>query len=315
MNHNFLQTIKYFINNIKLMININNSKDISHNSDRIDPVISTSDSILSEDYNNYYSNIDTEIEFSIDIVFDLPVLGSDIKKILPVSYEEDIRYLVESVYKRKELYIADNNSYSLLRIVVLLANREGPISKSRFFNAYKLAKDITSHINATIICPDYHFIVHKAIFLDRLCISLDSCISLNLILNKKLDNGVLLNIANIFSFVSSYKNTLLLDNNEYYIILSRNDNCSLEDSLNIGDVISFILDIPRSNSDKNLFSIFFSFIKEIAEYIDAKIVDKNGLMLSFDNISSIEVQVQKILNSLEKNGFKAGSYRARRIFK
>ncbi|WBF65311.1 MAG: hypothetical protein I1N47_02495 [Candidatus Kinetoplastibacterium crithidii] len=315
MNRNFLQIIKYFISNIKLIFNITNSKDIIHIPDRIEPVISGSAFVFSEDYNNYYSNIDNEIEFSIDIIFDLPVFGVDIKKILPVNYEENIRYLVESIDKRKQLDIYDNHSYSLLRILVLLADREGPISKSRFFNSYKLAKDITSHIKATIVCPDYDFIIDKAIYLDKLCMSLDACISLSLIMNKKLDNGVLLGIADIFSFVSHYKDALLLDNNECYIILSRNDNCSLEDSVNIGDVISLTLDIPRSNPNKNLFSIFFSFITEIAEYIDARVVDKNGLILSFDDISSIELQVQKILNSLENNGFKAGSYRARRVFK
>ncbi|AFZ82572.1 hypothetical protein [Candidatus Kinetoplastidibacterium crithidiae] len=315
MNYNFLQSIKDIINNIKLMTNVNNSKDISHISDRIEPVISASASILSEDYNNYYSNIDNEIEFSIDIIFDLPVLGIDIKKILTVNHEEEIRYLVESTDKIKQIDISDNNSYSLLKMLVLLANRAGPISESRFFNSYQLAKDITSHINATIICPDYNFIIDKAICLDRLCMSLDSCISLHLIMNKKLDNGMLLSIANIFGFIYSYKDALLLDNSEYYIILSRSNNYSLQDFVKIGDVISFTLDIPRSNSDKNLFYIFFSFIKEISEYIDAKIVDKNGIELSFDNINAIELQVQKILNSLENNGFKAGSYRARRVFK
>ncbi|AGF47033.1 membrane protein [Candidatus Kinetoplastibacterium desouzaii TCC079E] len=315
MKFEFLYKIRDWINILKSKIGDDNSAVF----DRVDPILVTEDDINSDNINiNDNLFVDSEIEFSIDIFFDPHLCGDNLNKLYELLLNirnTNVRFLLKSLDGTIKSSISNNDSIILLKIVVALASRNGPISYEDWSYAYDISDSISSIFGSEFVCPSYKTVLSKGMQLDKLCSSIDAYFSLNLIMENAFGYNELIDIVSEFDFIRFENESIFLDNEDYCIFLSRDDGLGLNEPLNIHNIVSFTLDVPRSINDERLFLNFFTLVKKISECMGAKIVDDSGMVLSEDYIESIEDQLQSILEILEKNGFKAGSYRAKRIFR
>jgi hypothetical protein len=205
---------------------------------------------------------------------------------------------------------------------LLLADRNGPVSRGQMGAFLRMADEVASSIDARMHVPDADAEVERAEALDKLCADLDVQIGLTLLKPEpgsvpgtKLRGvaeaaGFRLSEGGRFEHVQEDTGAVL-----YTLQNVRNDPFTL-DSLRTSAVngVVFLLDVPRVADPARTFDQMKLCARRMARSLGAELVDDNRRLLDDAALAKIRAQVQAAAEALAEVHIEPGSPRAAALF-
>ncbi|AIL32989.1 cell division protein ZipA C-terminal FtsZ-binding domain-containing protein [Basilea psittacipulmonis] len=264
------------------------------------------------------SDIDEFTELIIDINFEKPVKGSDIRAVAKTHFgSKPARYfgyqeneqLDESTVSQVHL-IKDNEIYKSVQIAMTMVNREGPFTEIEWSHVCRIADVIAQLGDGKIEFPVKAKCIEQSHKLDEVCASLDAVVTLNLMFTPKPKSDVVQIVLNN-GFVESrygmeWQNQA--GKTRFYL---RYGPVSEEDEISL---LRLQLDVPRCTPDEYAFDRMLGVAQTLSTKLNASIQDDNGCLVNSDNVGDIDEQLRQHYLVLEKAGFAPGSPRTLRVF-
>jgi FtsZ-interacting cell division protein ZipA len=207
-------------------------------------------------------------------------------------------------------------------VTLLLADRNGAVSKSQLESFQRLAVEVASSLPARVSGPDIESEVNRAESLDRLCADVDVQIGLtvvkpepNAIPGTRLRgvaeaSGFRLAPGGRFEYIHEDTGTV-----EYFLQNARNEPFT-PDSLRLTTTpgVVFVLDVPRVADPTRTFDRMKLVAKRMAKTLNAELVDDNRRALDDAALTGIRAQVDAAALALRHVHIEPGSARALALF-
>ncbi len=270
-------------------------------------------------YNEYIDEPDPGCEGTIGITFNRITKGINllpyIERLYSIRYKP-IRIFMKTKNGKNRFYIHPNEIYTSMQVAILLANRSGPLTAIQWSETWKCLQDMTNYFNSSIDIPNQEIILDRANQLDALCKILDFQIVLTLILNNPKSGSIILDKAYKFGFIFFESRLIWLSKNGSVSFYLESKDSILSDTNTKNNIryLNLVLDIPNSFPHSRLFGYMVEISRNLANFLDANLVDDQGKALSYGIETIVDNQLQKIFQSLYQANLPAGSLRAQRVF-
>jgi FtsZ-interacting cell division protein ZipA len=205
---------------------------------------------------------------------------------------------------------------------LLLADRNGPASRSQLDTFLRAAREAAKTISAEFDAPDVDAEVKRAEMLDRLCADVDVQIGLTImksgtaaIAGTRLRgvaeaSGFRLAAGGKFEYVHEETGHV-----EYSLTNLRSEPFTAESlRLTATHGVVFVLDIPRVADPARTFDRMKLAAKRMAKTLQAQVVDDNRRPLDDAALASIRAQVDAAAQALSRVHIEPGSARALALF-
>ncbi len=199
--------------------------------------------------------------------------------------------------------------YSEMLIAVQLATRRhslGEIDASRFVAA---VQQIAVSIDADFDPPDVAWLVQQAAALDALCARFDVQITLTLEALAEPWSHAHVDAAAIEASLSGVERERWERDAEHPLALSMTSPTMFPTQR-----LTLSLDVPRSSADPSPLSILFEVAHQLAERLNARVVDDNGRVVESTAQSAIASELEKLASEMRAASIEPGSTRARRLY-
>lgn len=210
-----------------------------------------------------------------------------------------------------------DRDYVAMQIAVLLANRSGALTAAEWAQAWNRAERIADQFDAQIEGPDPKDVVDMAQQLDQLCASLDTSVGLTLVPQGPQPWRVaeIASVAHDVGFVQGSEPDRLEFRDEDGAVrftLSYPDNTAT--GTQTVARLTLLLDVPRSPASDSAFADMAHAARQLAEVLDAHVVDDNGLPLAEGGEDVVDTHLRRLYAELAASGLRAGSPRSLRVF-
>ena len=213
-------------------------------------------------------------------------------------------------------------SFDQFAACLLLADRNGPLSKAQLETFVRVVAELASTLPATFAAPDVDEEVARAETLDQLCADLDVQIGLSVvkpdtapIAGTRLRGvaeaaGFHLAPGGRFEYVNEDSGAV-----EYALQNARNEPFTA-DSLRLTATsgVVFLLDVPRLADPVRSFDRMKLAAKRMAHTLGGELVDDNGRPLDDAALAKIRAQVDAAAAALRNGYIEPGSARALALF-
>ena len=200
--------------------------------------------------------------------------------------------------------------YSEMMIAVQLATRRhslGEIDASRFIAA---VQQIAVSIDADFDPPEVAWLVQQASALDALCARFDVQITLTLEALAQPWSHAHVDAAAIEADLSGVERERWERRDAGHpIALSMTSPAVFPTPR-----LTLSLDVPRSSADPSPLSILFEVAHQLAERLNARVVDDNGRVVESTAQSAIASELEKLASEMRAASIEPGSTRARRLY-
>lgn len=263
--------------------------------------------------------IDPMTEAVIDVHFPQPIVGHDLVVLLRTYLKADtkpVRLFVSTVNGEHHAYPTESERYTSMLLVVLLADRQGPLSEIDWSRLWMAGQNLAQHVDGTIDGPEQDEVIARAQQLDHLCASLDAQVSIRLLLPEPRATSLLHQVAISAGFME-YGDDLawLASSGLPRFTLLFNGKHALKNEATSIDCIDLLLDLPNSPKDEQAFSRMASVGRDLALRLDAELVDDQNQPLTDHYDQDIDNQLMEMYERLESAGFYACESRTQRVFK
>lgn len=210
-------------------------------------------------------------------------------------------------------------SYASMQLAVLLANRSGPLSPTEWAQAWAKAQQVADQFDAEVEGPDPREIAQHAKQLDAVCASLDTSVGLTLVARGpqpwRLAEVQAHALELGFSDQGAEHRLEWLDRSGavcFSLMVEPRDNRRQPDTTT---QLTLLLDVPRSSAGMQTpFADMAAVARELAQNLDADVVDDNGEPLQEGSEPAVDKQLRELYHSLHQHNLTAGSPRALRVF-
>lgn len=280
---------------------------------RREPTINQNSAKRPESEDN--AEIDVLCEAVIDINLINPVKGEKIIQALAglkQACSKPVRVFVNSLEGTHKTQINPDDEYVLIQLAVLLANRNGPLTEIDWSHLWSFAQNIADRLEGSIEAPEQSDVVKRAQQLDALCASMDAQVGLIIQLDSAMGAKEIGSIAARIGFVNNGgKWMLLADNDMPRFTLLIDQQADQQDAIHRVDLL---LDVPNSMPDNQAFSGMVGVGRELANYLNAHLLDDQGRTFQDSSAAAIDKQLNDLYDKLDNAGFVAGTARAARVF-
>lgn len=262
--------------------------------------------------------VDAVCEAVIDIVFTQPVQSGDLaeaaKALIPADVRP-LRYFSELPDGTHCAGLPAGEACASLQIAVLLANRSGPMTDIEWSQLWTAAQALAEKFDGAVEGPEQDDVVAQAAALDAMCAGLDAQVGLALQLPSPVqvarvrDTVIEAGFARVGAHMAwvaesgAARFTLMFDGSPVSAFL--------------GDRVGrldLLLDLPNSPADAQAFSRMASVGRDLAQRLDAVLVDDQGRPVSEASDATIDKQLAAMYAQLTQAGFAPGSERTARLF-
>lgn len=274
--------------------------------------------VAASDTTGDHAGPDAATEAVINLVFAKPVPA---ETLLPLVRDFDrigqkpVRIFYRSAKNRQSTGIRLDDEYVSLHLAVLLANRSGALNETEWAQAWAQAQRIADQLDAEIEGPDPRDVTEMARQLDEICAALDTSVGLTLMPQNP----------------QPWRMTEILDSSAAAGFTESADGERLEwrdangavrftlahrapDTGRPATALNLLLDVPRSPASDTAFADMARVARQLAEMLDAGVVDDNDQPLAEGSETAVDAQLRKLYADLARSGLPAGSARALRVF-
>lgn len=211
------------------------------------------------------------------------------------------------------------DSVAQLNIGLQLVDRTGAVSDAELTTFAQQVQAFAEQHRASLNLPQRPQKLVAARELDRFCAEVDVVIGISLVTSKPCNGTKLRSLAEaqglqlepdgLFHYLSDSGNSLYtlgnIDNTPFtlHTLLDRKF-----------DGLTLLFDVPRVAGSVAVFDRAIAFARQIAQALDAKMVDDNRRPLTDDGINAIRHQLKHIHSRMDDRGIAPGSVAALRLF-
>ncbi len=203
--------------------------------------------------------------------------------------------------------VIGGESYTAVRVGVLLANRHGAINAMEFSEFVAGVQSLAENLAALADTPDMAGVLARARELDEACANLDAQIGIAVDVDEPLGLEDLARIAGDCDCAER-------GNNRYARLGAAGEvvfSMALADAPNR---LSFLLDVPRSAANLDPWQQMVECARRCSQQLGGRLVDETGRALPDAQLDQIGEQLAERYQALEAAGFAAGSALALRLF-
>ncbi len=202
---------------------------------------------------------------------------------------------------------AAGRGYDVVRVGVLMANRNGPLNAMEFSEFVSAVQAIAETLSARIDTPAMGSVLARARDLDSTCAQLDVQIGVNVEAPEPIEPAQLAALAPVLALVErgSHRYVRPGPSGEPLYSLGFADSPSR---------LTFLLDVPRVAASLEPFARMVQAADACAQRLGARLVDDGGKPLTQAALAQIARQLGQRYESLEAIGLPAGSTLACKVF-
>ncbi|GAA5234729.1 hypothetical protein FOZ76_21050 [Verticiella sediminum] len=263
---------------------------------------------------------DAGCEAVIDLIFGHPVAARDLLPLVRELHkvgQKPLRAFFRTVDGQHCANLRLDRDYVAMQIAVLLANRSGALAAAEWAQAWARAERIADQLDAQIEGPDPQDVLEMAQQLDGLCASLDTSVGLTLVPQGPQPWRVaeVLSVARDAGFVESREpDHLEFRDEDGAVRFTLSHPAPANGASGTLSRLTLLLDVPRSPASDTAFADMARTARQLAEVLDANVVDDNGLPLAEGGEGAVDAHLRRLYGELAANGLRAGSPRSLRVF-
>jgi len=257
--------------------------------------------------------IDPACEAVIDIALAHPVPGDDLAQaVQSISRvgKKPVRVFAEREGGGHRTRLRAEENYVALQLAVVMANRAGPLTAIEWSNLWTLAQNLAERFDGQIEAPEQEVVLRQAAELDARCAAMDAQVGLILQLSSPRPAAAIAEAAAEAGFVQSRGQWAWMAENGLPRFVLQIDRQS-GDPAHRADLI---LDVPNSIPDDQAFSRMVAVGRDLAQRLDAHVLDDQGRTFQDASAPSIDQQISALYDQLDQAGFLAGTDRTARVF-
>lgn len=262
--------------------------------------------------------VDPNTETVIDVQFHEPVAGSELIKLLRAYLRVDtkpVRLFASTVSGEHHAYPLEGESYNAMQLVVLLANRNGPLNEIDWSRLWMAAESLANQVDGSVDGPEQDQVITQAQQLDTLCAGLDAQVSISLSLNEPIATKTVRQVALSAGFMENGQHLAWLASSglpRFTLLFNGKPALNLQ-SATI-ERLDLLIDLPNSPKDEQAFSRMASVGRDLALRLNAELIDDQGQPLTDHYDEDIDKQLYDLYLQLEQAGFDPASTHTQRVF-
>lgn len=262
--------------------------------------------------------VDPATEVVIDVSFAQPIdstqLYSALKSVHKVG-SKPVRLFAERDGGGHRAALRPGESYSSVQLAVLMANRSGPLTDIEWSQLWTLAQSLADRFDGAVEGPEIETVLHRAQALDAVCADLDAQVGLGLQLNAPKSVSMVSRVLENAGFLRGDVHLAWMSDSGLprFTVLFDGVPAAEAQADNVSR-LDFVLDVPKSPADEQAFSRMATVGRDLAQRLDAVLLDDQGRPLPDHADDSIDEQLHAIYMRLEQAGYPAGEPRTARLF-
>ena len=262
--------------------------------------------------------LDPTTEAVIDVIFAQPlsaaVLAQELQHLARVG-TKPVRWLAETTAGQQHHLLQTDEEYVALQLAVLLANRSGPLSEIEWSQLWTFAQTLANVHDGQVEGPEQSKVVLHAQKLDQLCAELDAQVGLSIRLSGPKPAQQVIAYVKEAGFLPFGRQLAWLADSGVPRFLASFDGHG-PDEIQSASVerVDLLLDLPNSPADEQAFSRMAAVARDLANKLDAAILDDSGRPLPESADDKVDEQISAMYQKLEQAGFTAGTSRTGRVF-
>jgi len=195
-----------------------------------------------------------------------------------------------------------------MRLGILLANRQGPLSASEFAEFAEKLRRLAGKLGVPDLrLPETMGVLERARQVDEFCARLDTLIGVNVLAPNKILSARVTEIAESLQMLPR-------GHQRFARISQSGDVLFTLVQAERPEVLTFVLDVPRAPAAEQPWTRMVESARRCAELLDAKVVDDALAPLSDAAAQAVARQLQSHYAQLAGAGLDAGSPAALRVF-
>lgn len=263
-------------------------------------------------------DVDAAIEVVIDVGFGAVMSGEQLHQSLTGLGALDIRAMRVIALTDDGAQHArprSGHNYRSVLLVVLLANRSGPLTAIDWSRLWSFAQTLADDTDGTIEGPDLDTVESRAQALDALCASLDAQVGIVLQLGRALQPDTVADALVQAGLLERQGQWHWFDEHGQSCFMALTDAGAPESAASSGQArLDFVLDLPHTPSSRQAFSRMADVARSLATQLDAELLDDSGQPLPDHADAAIDEQLFQLYEALDEAGFAAGERRTIRVF-
>lgn len=262
--------------------------------------------------------IDANTEAVIDVHFSQPVIGTELIELLRLHLRVDtkpVRLFATSTTNEHHAYPHKDESYVAIQLVMLLANRTGPLTAIDWSRLWRAAESLSEQADGTVDGPDQETVLERAKQLDTLCAGLDAQVSISLQLAEPMATASVRQVVLSAGFMEYGQSLAWLASSglpRFSLLFNAKPALSFQ-SASV-DRLDLLIDLPNSPQDEQAFSRMASVGRDLALRLNATLIDDQGQVLTDHYDDVIDKQLYDLYLQLDQAGFKAATSHTQRVF-
>ncbi|MER1939439.1 MULTISPECIES: cell division protein ZipA C-terminal FtsZ-binding domain-containing protein [unclassified Castellaniella] len=260
------------------------------------------------------SDIDATCEAVIDIAFAHPVAGDSLTQVAPSitrAGKKPVRVFAQREGGGHRMVIHPDESYVALQLAVVVANRSGPLTAIEWSNLWTLAQNVAERFDGQIEAPEQEAVLRQAVDLDARCAPMDAQVGLILQLSAPQSPQAVADAAAEAGFVPSRGLWAWMAENGLPRFVLQIEQPASDAGIHR---IDLVLDVPNSIPDDQAFSRMVAVGRDLAQRLDAHVLDDQGRTFQDASAPPIDQQISSLYDQLDQAGFLAGTERTARVF-
>ncbi|MFZ9408304.1 MAG: cell division protein ZipA C-terminal FtsZ-binding domain-containing protein, partial [Burkholderiaceae bacterium] len=195
-----------------------------------------------------------------------------------------------------------------LRLGILLANRQGPLSAAEFAEFAEKLRRLAAKLEVKDIrLPETMGVLERARQVDEFCARLDTLIGVNVLASSRIAPTRVAELAQMLELVPR-------GHQKYARSAASGDVLFTMLQAERADMLTFLLDVPRASSAEEPWIRMVEAARHGATLLEAQLVDDALAPLSEAAVQAVARQLQSHYAQLESAGLNAGSAAALRVF-
>jgi hypothetical protein len=308
-----------------LVYNIRNARaKVQKQDERIEPSanlafddsIEASTHLAEPSQTRSHESIDPRIDCVIALHFNQPISGIEILEALKSWTDLNSPWMVDgrvSASQDAGLWepLEANHFYVEIQLAAQLASRRGPIGVLELSDFCSRVQALAESLDAQIDMPSVNAMLEGAKELDALAAQSDIVLGMNILFDQQSWSW-----PHIESALSQrgYRLTQAGTAFEYAVdgkAIFRTGQFNRQAPIN---QITFLFEVPVVAQHLRPFELMLEESAEIAQALQGRLVDDNGVNLTESSVNVIRQQLDVLYAQLEKSGIPAGSSTAIRLF-
>jgi hypothetical protein len=271
------------------------------------------------------AGVESSIDYHCSLRTDTAVSQEQIGEFLSAAHSIGKRVTIKGwgadIQGWVELPLADPQRITRISASLQLADRTGPINRVQLATMRDLVQSLAQHTGGDCECPELDTAAQAAVELDRFCAQVDISIGCNIVAKTGLGllgtkvRGLLESAG--YGLDADGKFWLRTEDGGVLLCAADSQGKPLTaERLRTESLagVTLSMDVPNVPANARVFDRMFEHARQLAQALDAVVVDDNRVPLTEAGLKVIRQQLRAVQAAMEARGIAAGSEVAARLF-